>query len=126
MAEGLEEDEELVFDDRLSRRTSVLLAGHLVHHRRSYPCRIRDISAGGCRAEVGTDFEPGTPVHLDLARHGRFPAVVAWVEGRMLGLAFAQAVGHTLAQLGPSAEALGIVESGAPDETHVAWISDAK
>lgn len=121
MAEGFGEDEELVFDDRHSRRNTVLLAGHIGHHR----CTIRDISAGGCRVDTDADFGPGTPVYLDLGRHGRFPAVIAWTEGRTLGLAFAEAVGHTLARLGPSAAALGLVE-GTPDLTDVPRIGGGR
>lgn len=125
MAEGLSDDEQLVFDDRLTRRTTVLLAGQIIHHRRAYRCTIRDISAGGCRADVEADFEAGTPVHLDIGRHGRFPAVIAWVEGRRLGLAFAQSVGQTLAQFGPAAAALGLVDR-LPDAIDVARIGHGK
>lgn len=125
MSEGLSEDEGLAFDDRLMQRATVLLAGQIVHHRRAYRCTIRDISAGGCRVEAEADFEAGMPVHLDVGSHGRFPAVVAWVEGRTLGLAFAQVVGQTLAQLGSSSVALGLVEAR-PDATNIVRIGDGK
>jgi hypothetical protein len=107
--------EELIFDDRKNRRAKVDMTGAVAHSGELYPCRVLDLSAGGCRVEVDVDFSIGMPVHVDVGAHGRFPAVVIWVEGRTLGLGFAENVGQTLARLGPSAEALGLIGTG-PDE----------
>jgi hypothetical protein len=106
-----EDDEELIFDDRMSRRAPVRMAGAVAHAGQLYPARIIDLSLGGCRAEVSVDFASGMPVHVDLGDHGRFPAVVIWVEGKTIGLGFAEGVGQTLNRLGPTAAALGLIES---------------
>lgn len=109
------DEDELIFDDRKTRRASVRIPGAVAHAGERYPCRILDLSAGGCRVEVEVDFAPGMPVHVDIGAHGRFPAVVIWVEGHVVGLGFAESVGQTLARLGPSAEALGLIEADDAD-----------
>lgn len=116
------DDEELIFDDRRTPRAKVKMPGVVAHAGERYACRITDLSAGGCRAEVGADFAAGMPVHIDIGEHGRFPAVVIWVEGRTIGLGFAESVGQTLSRLGPTAVALGLI-APAP-EADVAQIID--
>ena len=110
-------DEELIFDDRRTPRAKVSMTGAVAHVGERYRCRITDLSAGGCRVEVEVDFAAGMPVHVDIGAHGRFPAVVIWVEGHTLGLAFAEGVGQTLARLGPTAAALGLIAPAGPVET---------
>ncbi len=120
------DDEELIFDDRRTPRAQVAMPGAVAHSGESYPCRIVDLSAGGCRAEVDVEFAPGMPVHVELGEHGRFPAVVIWSEGKVTGLAFAESVGQTLARLGPTAVALGLISSepGSDGDTGVPKLVD--
>lgn len=96
-------------DEREAKRSTVVLAGSIIHLQRLYPCRIRDVSAGGCRVECDTIFPVATPVHVELSRFGRFPGVIAWVEGRSMGVVFAEGVAGALARFGDRAEKLGIV-----------------
>ena len=119
-----DDEEELVFDDRKNQRAKVLMAGAIVHVGQTYPCKIVDLSAGGCRAICDVDFAPGMPVHVDVGAHGRFPAAVIWTEGRTVGLGFAESVGQTLARFGPSAAALGLLGSADPGDTGPATIID--
>lgn len=109
------------FEDREARRRTVVLKGTLIHDRQSYPCRVRDLSAGGCRVVSDTSFAPATPLHIELSDYGRFPAVVAWVEGRTAGLVFAEGTAGALARFGERAELLGLVgEDGRPANPAVA------
>lgn len=99
-------------EEREDRRRSVVLAGAIVHDRKSYPCRVRDISAGGCKIEGDTLFPPATPVHVELSRYGKFPAVVAWVRGKTMGIVFPEGSAGALARFGDNAKNLGLVEDG--------------
>lgn len=97
-------------DRRDVRRRSVLLAGAIVHNRRQFPCRIRNVSTTGLQVQIDSPLPPGTPVHAEIARYGRFPAVVAWVDGQMMGLVFPEGAAGGLARLGEAAIALGLVD----------------
>lgn len=105
------DEEELIFDDRRNQRVKVLLSGVIHHGGERYPAKVVDLSVGGCRVVADVDFAVGMPVHIEVGPHGRFPAVVIWVEGKTLGLGFAESIGQTLARLGPSAEALGLLRA---------------
>ncbi len=98
-------------DEREAKRSTVVLAGSIIHMRRTYPCRIRDVSVGGCRVECDTAFPLATPIHVELSRFGRFPGVVAWVEGRFMGIVFAEGTAAALARFGDRAVGLGIAEA---------------
>jgi hypothetical protein len=102
---------EMAKERRRARRSRVMLAGAIVHNRQRYPCRIRDLSVGGLKVVIDVPLAPGTPVHAELPRFGRFPAVVAWVEGRMMGLVFPERASDALARFGPSAVKLGLVDT---------------
>lgn len=104
---------------RRTRRSTVMLAGAIVYNQQRFPCRVRDVSAGGMKVVIDVPLAPGTPVHADLPRFGRFPAVVAWVEGRMMGLVFPEGAAGGLARFGPNAVKLGLVDepdSPEPDD----------
>ena len=101
-------------DTRTARRSTVMLAGSIVYNRQRFPCRVRNISAGGLRVQIDVPLAPGTPVHAELPRFGRFPAVVAWVKGRMMGLVFPEGVAGGLARFGESAVTLGLIDP--PDD----------
>lgn len=92
------------------RRTTVMLAGSIVYNRQRFPCRVRNVSAGGLMVQTETPLAPGTPVHAELPRFGRFPAVVAWVDGRMMGLVFPEGEARGLARFGEHAVKLGLVD----------------
>jgi hypothetical protein len=98
------------FEDREARRRTVVLKGTLIHDRQSYPCRVRDLSAGGCKVESDANLPPATPLHIELSDYGRFPAVIAWAEGRAAGLVFAEGTAGALARFGERAELLGLVD----------------
>jgi hypothetical protein len=97
-------------DKRQSRRSTVMLAGAIVYNRQRFPCRVRDLSAGGLKVVIDVPLAPGTPVHAELPRFGRFPAVVAWVEGRLMGLVFPEGASGALARFGDSAVRLGLID----------------
>ena len=98
------------FEDRGTGRTTVVLGGVLIHGRDRISCRIRNLSVGGCKIECDRSFPIGTPLHIDLSRFGRFPAVVAWHDGQATGLAFPEGAGTALARFGDGAVALGLVD----------------
>ena len=100
-------------DEREAPRSRVILAGTLVHMGAEFPCRVRDVSAAGCRVESDAAFAPATPLHIELSRFGRFPAVVAWAEGRLMGLVFPEGAAGALARFGDSAANLGIAAPSA-------------
>ena len=100
-------------DSRTSVRRTVMLAGSIVYNRQRFPCRIRNLSAGGLKVQIDLPLAPGTPVHAELPRFGRFPAIVAWVEGGMMGLVFPEGVVGGLARFGEAARRLGLIE---PDD----------
>jgi hypothetical protein len=102
------------FEDREVKRSTVILAGQLVYAGTVTPCRVRDVSVGGCRIECATRYPVGTPLHIELSRFGKFPAVVAWVDGGEMGLAFPDGAAAALARFGEGAEKLGIVTPAAP------------
>lgn len=104
------------FEDREVKRSTVILAGQLVYAGESIACRVRDVSVGGCRIETAARFAIGTPLHIELSRFGRFPAVVAWVDGGEMGLAFPDGAAAALARFGEGAEKLGIVSPAPPAE----------
>lgn len=95
-------------DEREAKRSTVVLGGSIIHLRRLYPCRIRDVSVGGCRVECDTVFPLATPIHVELSRFGRFPGVVAWVDGGVMGIVFAEGAAAALARFGDRAEKLGL------------------
>ncbi len=95
-------------DEREGKRSTVILVGSIIHLRRLYPCRIRDVSVGGCRVECDTVFPLATPIHVELSRFGRFPGVVAWVDGAVMGIVFAEGAAAALARFGDRAEKLGL------------------
>ncbi|MCA3254719.1 MAG: PilZ domain-containing protein [Alphaproteobacteria bacterium] len=97
------------FEDREVKRSTVILAGQLIYAGQTIACRVRDVSVGGCRIECAERFAVGTPLHIELSRYGRFPAVVAWVDGGEMGLAFPDGAAAALARFGEGAEKLGIV-----------------
>lgn len=97
-------------DNRLSRRRKVMLAGTVFINGQGHACQVRDLSPGGAKVRGCELLEPGTPVHLELPRHGRFPAVVAWVKGETMGLAFPEAPGLALARFGDAAARLGLMD----------------
>ena len=100
-------------DSRAARRRTVMLAGSIVYNRQRFPCRVRNVSAGGLKVQIDVPLAPGTPVHAELPRFGRFPAVVAWVDGPMMGLVFPEGAGVALARFGDAAVKLGLID--APD-----------
>lgn len=111
------------YQTREERRRTVLLAGAVVYNRQHFPCRVRNVSASGMQVEIDVPLAPGTPVHADLPRYGRFPAVVAWIEGRMMGLVFPEGAAGGLARFGDAAVRLGLVDppAGVPaDDARVA------
>lgn len=97
------------------RRRAVLLAGAVVYNRQHFPCRVRNISVSGMQVEIDVPLAPGTPVHADLPRYGRFPAVVAWIEGRMMGLVFPEGAAGGLARFGDAAVRLGLIDPPATE-----------
>lgn len=97
-------------DSRATRRRTVMLAGSIVYNRQRFPCRVRNLSAGGLKVQIDVPLAPGTPVHAELPRFGRFPAVVAWVEGRMMGLVFPEGAATSLARFGDAAVKLGLID----------------
>lgn len=106
-------------DERRPRRSTGMLAGAVVHDRQRFPCRIRDISAGGVKVVIDVPLAPGTPVHVELSRYGRFPAVVAWIEGRVMGLVFPEGSAGALARFGESAIRLGLIDNEEPVEGRI-------
>lgn len=105
-------------NQRQTRRSRVLLAGSIICNGQSFPCRVYNVSAGGLKIEINVPLAPGTPVHAELPRFGRFPAVVAWVEGRHMGLVFPEGAAGGLARFGAAAAKLGLVDS--PDDAEAA------
>ena len=97
-------------DNRAARRATVMLAGSIVYNRQRFPCRVRNVSAGGLKVQIDVPLAPGTPVHAELPRFGRFPAVVAWVEGPMMGLVFPEGMAGGLARFGDAADKLGLID----------------
>lgn len=95
---------------RETPRRTVMLAGSIIYNRQRFPCRVRNVSAGGLKVQIDVPLAPGTPVHAELPRFGRFPAVVAWVEGSMMGLAFPEGIPASLARFGDGAAKLGLLE----------------
>lgn len=112
--------EEAREDERQTRRSTVMLAGAIVYDRQRFPCRIRDVSAGGVKVVIDVPLAPGTPVHLELSHYGRFPAVIAWIEGRLMGLVFPEGSAGTLARFGESAARLGLIDTEEPVEGRIA------
>lgn len=106
--------EDQPYETREGRRRAVLLAGAIVYNRQHFPCRVRNVSAAGLQVEIDVPLAPGTPVHAEVARYGRFPAIVAWVEGRMMGLVFPEGAAGGLARLGEAAVKLGLVDPPEP------------
>ncbi|MDO9488923.1 MAG: PilZ domain-containing protein [Sphingomonadaceae bacterium] len=104
-----------VHETREVRRRTVLLAGAVVYNRQHFPCRVRNISVSGMQVEIDVPLAPGTPVHADLPRYGRFPAVVAWIEGRMMGLVFPEGAAGGLARFGEAAVRLGLIDPPATE-----------
>ena len=104
------------FEDREAKRSTVILAAQLIHGGTATSCRVRDVSIGGCRVETDLKFAIGTPLYIEFARYGRFPAVVAWADGREMGLAFPDGAAAALARFGESAERLGIVAPADPPD----------
>lgn len=102
--------DETGYETRESRRRTVLLAGSIVYNRQHFPCRVRNISAGGLQVQIDVPLAPGTPVHAELPRFGRFPAVVAWNEGRMMGVVFPEGAAATLKRFGEAAVRLGLID----------------
>jgi hypothetical protein len=103
-------------EDRETRevpRRTVLLAGSIVYNRQHFPCRVRNVSVAGLQVQTDTPLAVGTPVHAELPRLGRFPAVVAWVDGQMMGLVFPEGAAGGLARFGEAAVRLGLVEPAA-------------
>lgn len=101
-------------DQRQTRRSTVMLAGAIIYNRQRLPCRIRDVSSGGLKVVTDVPLAPGTPVHAELSRFGRFPAVVAWVQERVMGLVFPEGSAGALARFGEGAARLGLVEIEEP------------
>lgn len=97
-------------DKRTGRRRTVMLAGSIVYNRQRFPCRVRNVSASGLKVQIDVPLAPGTPVHAELPRFGRFPAVVAWVDGPMMGLVFPEGAAGGLARFGEAAVRLGLVD----------------
>ncbi len=106
--------DETGYETREGRRRTVLLAGAIVYNRQQFPCRVRNISAGGLQVQIDVPLAPGTPVHAELPRFGRFPAVVAWNEGRMMGVVFPEGAAATLKRFGEAAVRLGLIDD--PEE----------
>lgn len=102
------------YDTREGRRRTVLLAGSVVYNRQHFPCRVRNVSAAGMQVQIDVPLAPGTPVHAELPRFGRFPAVVAWVEGRMMGLVFPDGAAGGLARFGDAAVRWGLIDPPEP------------
>ena len=96
--------------DRETPRRTVMLAGSIIYNRQRFPCRVRNVSAGGLKVQIDVPLAPGTPVHAELPRFGRFPAVVAWVDGPMMGLVFPEGIAASLARFGESAAKLGLLD----------------
>lgn len=116
--------EDDAYETREVRRRTVLLAGAVVYNRQHFPCRVRNISVSGMQVEIDIPLAPGTPVHADLPRYGRFPAVVAWLEGRMMGLVFPEGAAGGLARFGAAAVRLGLIDppesDAAADDARIA------
>lgn len=102
-------------ETREVRRRTVLLAGAVVYNRQHFPCRVRNVSVAGMQVQIDVPLAPGTPVHADLPRFGRFPAVVAWVEGQMMGLVFPEGAAGGLARFGEAAVRWGLIDPPEPD-----------
>jgi|GEM_PF-1311101 len=109
--------DETTREQRGARRSKVMLAGSIVCNGQRFPCRVRDLSAGGLKVVIDVPLAPGTPVHAELPRFGRFPAVVAWVEGRLMGLVFPEGTAAALARFGESAVKLGLIDPPDDGET---------
>ena len=99
-------------NNRESGRRKVILAAVVIVNGQRFACQVRDLSAGGAKVWGCRSFAPGTPVHLELARHGRFPAVVVWAKDEAMGLAFPETPGLALARFGDAAVRLGLKDEG--------------
>ena len=81
---------QLLSDQRLHRRRSVLWMATLVMGRHEFPCQIWNMSLGGARIRIDVPLQSGTEVYLSIPTRGDIPATVVWVEDQTMGLKFRQ------------------------------------
>ena len=88
-------------DTRNLDRDSLFLLADLGVAGSDAPTRvkIRNLSAGGMMAEGQAEVVQGSRVTVDIRKIGKVSGVVAWVQGRLFGVAFAQEIDPKLARL---------------------------
>lgn len=73
---------------RSTRHATVLQIARLRSFTEDELCIVRDVSAGGLRAEIYVDLEVGEAVLIELKSGIRLDGKIAWVDGHMAGVAF--------------------------------------
>ncbi|TVV71056.1 PilZ domain-containing protein [Sphingomonas solaris] len=83
-------DEAAARSRRAAPRDSLLLHATLqrVGDEAPLTIRVRNLSPGGMMAEVGTPFEPGDRIAIDLRGVGPLEGTVAWREIGRVGISF--------------------------------------
>jgi hypothetical protein len=70
------------------RHRTVLQVAKLATVHGDELCILRNVSAGGLRAEVYCELAPGEPVEFELKTGRRVAGTVVWVEGNAIGVQF--------------------------------------
>jgi hypothetical protein len=76
-------------DSAEERRDHLVWGGVLQTARGPVPCRVADLSRGGARLSVSTEFPVGQSVTLIVTGIGTFRGAVIWADAGQLGLQFA-------------------------------------
>jgi diguanylate cyclase (GGDEF)-like protein/PAS domain S-box-containing protein len=76
------------FDHSRAQRITMLRSATVHHNGRSIATRIRNISDSGAQVEIDRPLPAGSAIAVDFGDGGRIAAVVRWVQGRRMGIAF--------------------------------------
>jgi hypothetical protein len=64
----------------------------LVTENSNYPCRIKNISAGGLMAEIAVNQQVDTEVYVEMNSEQRIPGRIVWTREGTVGIKFDQDV----------------------------------
>lgn len=73
---------------RSPRTMTLFLIGRIISDRFDALCCIRNLSAGGLKAEVRSPFVVGEPIKVEFRNGDIVPSLVRWVDRRSIGVQF--------------------------------------
>lgn len=73
---------------RSARTMTLFLIGRIMSDRCDTLCCIRNLSAGGLKAEVRAPFVVGEPIRIEFRNGDIMPSSVRWVDRRAIGVQF--------------------------------------